>query len=454
MKKALIFTLTVIFILSITGAALAAENNPFATVPTNHWAYQSIVKLVKAGLIDGYGTGDFRGDKPATRYELAELTAKAMYNWEKADAQNKGEIDKLEAEFRSELINLGVHVKALETQVKDMQNQIGNFKVTGTVRIRYDHKTDHTNAKGDYTTDSRSMARDTSYYFELTGTSKMGGNWNTLVRLAGAKDANGQPRGGQENTDGKFDITRLYAYGPLGFGTLKVGRDKGGAINGMVMNDYYTGAVYSFGNLLKVNVTYAKPDHLSTIYDDTGLSWKDDRGINDTFINPADSGTNYNGINFWQVNLKYPVSKATDLYGGFWHTCSANSSYTPTNIYELAFKNRFAKDWSFGADYARSDRDSDNTGYNLDLTYKTINKAVPGSWSASFDYVRIEAQSYIKSTFDIKNNKVGRSGWQIVYKYVPARDILWSTRWLQSKDINGSDPVHEKWLRTQVEFFF
>ena len=39
----------------ITG--LAAANNPFTDVPEGHWAYNSINKLVDAGIVEGYNNG-------------------------------------------------------------------------------------------------------------------------------------------------------------------------------------------------------------------------------------------------------------------------------------------------------------------------------------------------------------------------------------------------------------
>ena len=52
--------------------------NPFADVPAGHWAYESINKLAAAGVVEGYGDGSFRGDRLMTRYEMAQIVAKAM----------------------------------------------------------------------------------------------------------------------------------------------------------------------------------------------------------------------------------------------------------------------------------------------------------------------------------------------------------------------------------------
>ncbi len=74
MKRALI--LASALALGLTATTYAA--NPFSDVPAGHWAYDSIEKLAAAGVIDGYGDGTFGGDKLMTRYEMAQIVAKAM----------------------------------------------------------------------------------------------------------------------------------------------------------------------------------------------------------------------------------------------------------------------------------------------------------------------------------------------------------------------------------------
>jgi hypothetical protein len=74
MRKSLIFTITMA--LGITSTAFAA--NPFADVPQGHWAYASIAKLADAGVINGYPDGSFQGNRTMTRYEMAQIVAKAL----------------------------------------------------------------------------------------------------------------------------------------------------------------------------------------------------------------------------------------------------------------------------------------------------------------------------------------------------------------------------------------
>ena len=118
MKKSLVLAMAMA--LGVTASAYAA--NPFSDVPAGHWAYDSINKLAAAGVIEGYGDTTFGGDKLMTRYEMAQIVAKAM-----AKGAN---VDKLAAEFADELDNLGVRVANLEKKAD-------NVKVTGEMRYHY-----------------------------------------------------------------------------------------------------------------------------------------------------------------------------------------------------------------------------------------------------------------------------------------------------------------------------
>lgn len=53
------------------------SGNPFSDVPSNHWAYNSLIALASKGVINAYGNARFNGDRYATRYEVAMMVAKA-----------------------------------------------------------------------------------------------------------------------------------------------------------------------------------------------------------------------------------------------------------------------------------------------------------------------------------------------------------------------------------------
>lgn len=129
MKKKLVAAILAGLTMTVATPAFVAANS-FADVPANHWAYNAVNTLAADGIIDGYGDGTFKGDKLMTRYEMAQIVARAYNNYETAQAQDKALMDKLAKEFGDELKALGVRVAILE------KNQ-SNIKVTGESRIRY-----------------------------------------------------------------------------------------------------------------------------------------------------------------------------------------------------------------------------------------------------------------------------------------------------------------------------
>ena len=118
MKKSLVLAMAMA--LGVTASAYAA--NPFSDVPAGHWAYDAVNKLAAEGVVDGYPDGTYGGDKLMTRYEMAQIVAKAM-----AKGAN---VDKLAAEFADELDSLGVRVANLEKKAD-------NVKITGQIRLSY-----------------------------------------------------------------------------------------------------------------------------------------------------------------------------------------------------------------------------------------------------------------------------------------------------------------------------
>ena len=118
MKKSLVLAMAMA--LGVTASAYAA--NPFSDVPAGHWAYDSVAKLAAAGVVDGYADGAFAGDKLITRYEMAQIVAKAM--------AKGADCDKLAAEFADELDTLGVRVAKLEKGADAV-------KITGQIRYHF-----------------------------------------------------------------------------------------------------------------------------------------------------------------------------------------------------------------------------------------------------------------------------------------------------------------------------
>lgn len=68
-----------------TAKSINVRANPFADIPKDHWAYYSVALLAGAGVDEGYADGSYRGDRPRTRYEAAQLLAKLHMSLKKAN---------------------------------------------------------------------------------------------------------------------------------------------------------------------------------------------------------------------------------------------------------------------------------------------------------------------------------------------------------------------------------
>jgi hypothetical protein len=180
--------------------AAPAFANPFSDVPAKHWAYDAVNKLAQAGVVDGYGDGTFRGDKTITRYEMAQIVAKAMNK--SLNSDQKAIVDKLAKEYAVELNNLGVKVEGLQNQIDNM------VKFSGDARVRY------------YNADNTDVANDkdvTEYRVRLGATAKVNDNTSLYARITSgsALMSNGSATPTLENA---YATTKL-----LGLNT-KIGR--------------------------------------------------------------------------------------------------------------------------------------------------------------------------------------------------------------------------------------
>ena len=178
MKKTLVSALTTALVVGAASTTFAAAN-PFSDVPADHWAYDAVSQLAADGVINGYGDGTYRGDRNITRYEMAQLIAKAMAKSD-VSAKNKALIDKLAAEFSDELNNLGVRVAKLEKHA-DMVKWTGKIEYTYE-KESYEHTYDNNQTKN-------------NFLFRLEPKAEVNDHWTVNARLDATVDLS------KDNTD-------------------------------------------------------------------------------------------------------------------------------------------------------------------------------------------------------------------------------------------------------------
>ena len=226
MKKSLVLAMAMA--LGVTASAYAA--NPFSDVPAGHWAYDSVAKLAAAGVVDGYADGAFDGDKLMTRYEMAQIVAKAM--------AKGADCDKLAAEFADELDTLGVRVAKLEKGADAV-------KITGETRLRF----------WDYEGTNKQDATQLRTRIWLKG--QINEDWAYTGMLENVQKISG--KGSTAIGDEKTDFQRAYVNGEIGGLKVQAGRYSFcDYLGGLIYDDRVDGVQVSYGKDVKVTAAVAK----------------------------------------------------------------------------------------------------------------------------------------------------------------------------------------------------
>jgi hypothetical protein len=141
-KRAWSAIAAVVLLFALAIPAMAAPL--FPDVPENHWAKDAVAALAAKGLVEGYPDGTFKGDRAATRWEVAMIVARLLAKMEQEHATfaTKAELEelrKLVNALKEELDALGVRVTNLEEQVSRLDRRVSELeRITfyGSVEMR------------------------------------------------------------------------------------------------------------------------------------------------------------------------------------------------------------------------------------------------------------------------------------------------------------------------------
>ena len=335
----------------------SAAANPFTDVPTDHWAYDAVSQLASDGVIEGYGDTSFRGDRAITRYEMAQMVARAMANKEKASQPDQLLIDKLSAEYAAELENLGVRVANLERNAD-------RVKFSGYIYAR--EQTQHIKDKRHDTASTTSVNR---MFLDLIATANVNKNWDVVYETNTMSDMN------KDKVDDTYDFYEVSAFarGKYGNTTYKLGRmDTYSADGGVIMHNPISGGAVTFGNKLKTTLTAARICN----------------------INLASLGKSDVSGDYQSIELAYPTSKATKVFANAYHL--HDSKYQALRgsedpyIWEVGFQNQLGKDWRLTGYYLHATNNTPKyrlkDGYYAQIDYRKYLLKKPGTWQIYAKY--------------------------------------------------------------------
>ena len=380
MKKSLVLAMAMA--LGVTASAYAA--NPFSDVPAGHWAYDAVNKLAAAGVVDGYPDGTYGGDKLMTRYEMAQIVAKAM-----AKGAN---VDKLAAEFADELDSLGVRVANLEKKAD-------NVKITGQARFSYK------DVDGDV--DGATAALRTRLWvngqvnedWTYTG---MFENTQTFHGMDGIDDLG-------THGDDTVELKRAYVEGRLGGMDVTAGRWNEVLFTGNVLDSYLDGVKVSYGDKVKV----------------FGLAGK---GAGEGYLEASEDRVYIAGV---EADMG-----AVNAYAAYFETDSSkvvDGDNMDKEIWNVGVSYNFAPDFVLAAEYMRGNEEyyaTDKDGWWADLAWKGASADEPGSYGLHVGYFDQSANAYLSPTTDgfvsdaFDGIAGGYKGWNVGASYTFAKNIV------------------------------
>ena len=419
MKKSLVLAMAMA--LGVTASAYAA--NPFSDVPAGHWAYDSINKLAAAGVIEGYGDSTFGGDKLMTRYEMAQIVAKAM-----AKGAN---VDKLAAEFADELDNLGVRVANLEKKAD-------NVKITGNIRYNY----------ADYDEDGYA----TKLRSRIWVKGQINDDWSYTGMLENIQDL--KDNAGNEDT--KFQ--RAYVDGKIGGLAVEAGRLQLNLVSGNLYDTRADGIVASYGKDVKVTGFYAKPTNQGKTVQ--------------VYPKLMKTELEYDNVYGAKVDAKFGVVAATAGYTVFQDATSSAHAYNAVKddysgpnlgsyslddnkIWNVGVAFDVAKDLRLTADYMKSSEEyvtKDDDAIVVGLSYAGAKAAKEGSFGVYANYYDQARSTVVAHTMNGEYGTHGFKGYMVGANYTFAKNIVGAVEYYDLEDkLDDSDM---KTLWSQVVFTF
>ena len=420
MKKSLVLAMAMA--LGVTASAYAA--NPFSDVPAGHWAYDSINKLAAAGVIEGYGDTTFGGDKLMTRYEMAQIVAKAM-----AKGAN---VDKLAAEFADELDNLGVRVANLEKKAD-------NVKVTGELRYKYMSKQGDANV--DHSSDSEnSFENDLRSRIWVTG--QINDDWSYTGMIENTQDFYGE-NANKGDEDPSFQ--RAYVEGKLGGMAVTAGCYNAFFANGNIYDARVDGVEASYGDKVKVTGFAGKASDGLTLGDD----WEGGNYAG------GELSANFDKLNVaaGYVNFKDIAEDAITegLDDAIWYV-GADYTMGDVNLSAMYLKG----DASFkDVDLDKFvDGGYDDDGWTVGLTYKGAETSEAGSWGLFANYYDLGMGTYVAHTTDANVFKgTGFKGYGVGANYTFAKNIVGTVAYYDTEAKLDSD-LNDQRVWADVTFTF
>ena len=419
MKKTLVSALTTALVVGAASTTFAAAN-PFSDVPADHWAYDAVSQLAADGVIEGYGDTTFQGDKNITRYEMAQMVAKAMAKSSTGNVSgaDKALVDKLAAEFSDELNNLGVRVANLERNA-DMVKWNGEMR-----NLAYSDREEGQHMSNSYKT-----------RFRLLPTAEVNKNWQLKAKL----DADIHPN---EDDTATAKLKETYAVGAYPGYTLKLGKMPyfSDADEGLILDADFSGAQVTFGKQVTATLSGGRFNLGQAMG-----AWSTGEAADAAAL---DLGTQLGKLHLG-AGYYYFKADTFKTANGYDKAGKEDKASILTGSARYAFD----KNVSLAGAYAENSKaDSYNKSGSAELDYKGADKANAGSWGAYVAYRHIGYNVSPDPTFDPIRDDSNVKGWEVGGTYTPFKNVKAWASYFDGKGL--ADDKSANMLFGRLSFYF
>ena len=426
MKKTMVAALAAALTVGAASTTFAAAN-PFSDVPRDHWAYDAVTQLAADGVVEGYGDGTYRGERNITRYEMAQMVAKAMA---KSDmpASDRALVDRLAAEFSDELNNLGVRVSKLEKNA-DM------VKWTGLLRYDYSSVRKDGSART-----NKDLLR-----FRLFPTAEVNDHWKVGARLqadTNMRTDNGD-FGAKDNQKGKDKVVvdRAYADGTYGKLNVRLGKQDlfSAADEGLVFDTAFSGGIVTFGNVVKAKIAAGRMSDFAS----KEAGKEDVAGNYQSIELTTTQGQLTGGIGYHHVNSNY--FKTLPSYN------KNTNAVDNANIWTIGGSYKFDKNVALKGSYAQNaEADIYKKSANIELSYKGAKKSDMGSWGLFLAYRHLGKYASFAPTYNV--GAADQKGIAVGTSYTLFKNVLAKAEYFKGKEISTDTDVSKLFARVDFSF--